>query len=209
MFLSSLHLCPWAAFLVGGRSVSSGFRSRQNSSNLYVSASLASLPGYSGYSDHSIAEVEESEGPGPGVTSFARLLERESVAELLGLVSNSSVQGKTNAAIALGHLARDKELNKEVCLHASVGFHASMSFERVPVCACVCLCVPSVAGVCLHPISLHVESPAPISPLDCVLRRHFRAAGPVLGGLGSEPHIPAPSRGQTRSSYRNDPGKCC
>ena len=166
MFLSSLHLCPWAVFFVDGRSVSSGFRSRQNSSNLHVSASLASLPGYSGYSDHSIAEVEESEGPGPGVTSFARLLERESVAELLGLVSNSSVQGKTNAAIALGHLARDKELNKEVCLHASDGFHASIFFERVPVCLCVPVCVCACLQLleCVSTPSPSMSNPPPPSP---------------------------------------------
>ncbi len=96
------------------RSGPGGFRSRHGSTSLLPNAGTGAA------SDGALGdwlsvghEAEETEGP-QSVLSFRRLIERESVSELIAMVSTSDMQGKTNAAIALGHLARDRELNGEV-----------------------------------------------------------------------------------------------
>ena len=93
---------------------SSLFRSRHNSTSYSVSALSAPYD-----SDPVPFEAEESEGP-QSALSFRRLLERESVAALINMVSSSTMQGKTNAAIALGHLGHDRQLNDEVRLAVAV-----------------------------------------------------------------------------------------
>ena len=71
------------------------------------------------------AEAVECDGPS-GHLSFTRMLERESVATLISMVSSSSLQGKTNAATALGHLALDSALHTEVPYLANLALVASM-----------------------------------------------------------------------------------
>ena len=63
---------------------------------------------------HAAGFTEAEAAPTSSHLSFSQLLETESVASLLGMVTSGDPQSQLSAAVALGHLAMDRDTHTEV-----------------------------------------------------------------------------------------------